>query len=240
MKKKLLIIFILTNFLLVSAQKNISNKTIRVSYIKAYKNYRDKSNKPPRLMKNLEYGLLCSPNAARFEYISGMNIDDDRNNRFIGNGGGKGVYYRNLKQNLKLHQTTNPLNDKKYLIKENLNKYKWKLLKESKKILGYTCYKAIAKVNKYNPFLKKQHNISTFTVWYTPSIPLPFGPAGYDGVPGLVLEASRSSFYFIAQKIEFLDKKLPIKKPVKGIIVSQKEFEDNLIKSFISKNGKIK
>ena len=228
MKKYILTLFIISNILLVSAQSKKLNKTIRITYVKAYKNYKDKSKKPPRLMKNLVYMLLCNFNTARFEYVSGMSIDDNTNERFIGKGGGDGVYYKNLKKKIKLHQVDNPLDGKKYLIIEDRNKYDWKLLKESKKILGYTCYKAIAVVKESNPITKKEMK-TTVTVWYAPSIPIPFGPAGYDGLPGLVLESSISSFYFVAQKIEFLDKKVSIKVPVKGKKVKETEFIDTMV-----------
>ena len=64
----------------------------------------------------------------------------------------------------------------------------------------------------------------TVTVWYAPGIVFPFGPAGYDGLPGLVLEASRDSFHFIATRITFSPKETMVMPPNKGIEVSRKEF----------------
>ena len=235
MKKYTLTFFLIFNILFVSSQ---THKTIRVTYVKAYKNYKDKSDKPPKLMKELEYQLVCNSNSGRFEYISGMSIDaGNTNERFISLGGGKGIYYKNLKEKLKIHKRDGSIDKKKYLIIEEYEKYDWKLLKESKKILGYICYKAVATVKQYNPFTKKEMK-TTVEVWYTPSLPLPFGPAGYDGLPGLVLESHIASFYFIAQKIEFLNKKISVNKPVKGVKVTEDEYNKMMLNKLSSKLNK--
>ena len=151
----ILTFFLIFNILFVSSQ---THKTIRVTYVKAYKNYKDKSDKLPKLMKDLEYQLICNSNSGRFEYIAGMSVDGSTNDRFIGKGGGRGIYYKNLEKKLKLHQIESPMDAKKYLITEDIKKYDWKLFKESKNILGYTCYKAVATVNEKNPITHKEMN----------------------------------------------------------------------------------
>lgn len=222
---KKLFCLILLSFCSISvwSQNDISKKTIKVTYLKAFKNYKDISDTEPKLMKNLEYQLLCNTNEALFEYIPSMSIDGDHTNkRFIGRGGGGGVYYRNLKEKENLHQTRN-INENLYIITEDLNKYNWQLFKETKKILGYDCFKAVAELKSYS-YLREKEITLKITVWYTPNIPVPFGPAGYDGLPGLVLESSTSSFYLIANTLEFQDKILEIKKPKKGKIITNDEF----------------
>lgn len=135
MKNFFCLLFLSLNVVFVWSQTDISKKTIEVTYVKAYKNYKDTTNTAPKLMKNLEYQLLCNTNSARFEYIPNMSNDGDKTNeRFIGRGGGKGVYYRNLKEKVKLHQTYS-LDEKLYIIEEDLKKYDWKLLKDTKKYL---------------------------------------------------------------------------------------------------------
>jgi len=208
------------------------SKNIEVTYIKAYKNHKDSTNTAPKPMKNLEYQLVCNFNEARFEYISAMSNDGNRENeRFIGRGGGRGIYYKNLKEEIKLHQIKS-IDENTYLVNENLNKYDWKLLRETKKILGYDCFKAIANYKEYNT-IKKQETTLTIVVWYTPSIPVSFGPAGYDGLPGLVLESSSSSFYLIADNITILKEEKDIKRPNKGKEVTLEEFNDILNKNWL-------
>lgn len=215
---------------LLSLATLAQEKAVEVIYTKAYKNFRDTSDNPPRIMKNLEYRLYCSPVASRFEFIAAMTNDSNKaNERFIGKGGGDGVYYKNIATRKKLRQLSNFGGD--FLIKENYDKYKWSLKKEKKEILGIECYKAIGSYQEYSQLTKK-NNAVTVTVWYAPGIPLPFGPAGYDGLPGLVLESSTASFYFIAQEIKFSDKVKKIKAPAKGKKVTMDEFNKQIYKAF--------
>ena len=53
-------------------------------------------------------------------------------------------------------------------------------------------------------YLKKSKIILKPEVWFTPEIPVPFGPKGFDGLPGLILEATNNGKTFIyASKIQF-------------------------------------
>jgi len=74
-----------------------------------------------------------------------------------------------------------------YLIKEVMEKINWKIEKETKKLLGYTCQMAtgICKGRKY-------------TAWFTTDIPVSFGPWKLQGLPGLIMEA-----YDDSQRIKF-------------------------------------
>ncbi|MBE7634690.1 GLPGLI family protein [Tenacibaculum finnmarkense] len=62
----------------------------------------------------------------------------------------------------------------------------WELLGDTKIIEGYTCYKAVRKELEYG---NKKTNI--ITAWYTPEIPVSYGPAGNGGLPGLILQLYR-------------------------------------------------
>jgi GLPGLI family protein len=66
-------------------------------------------------------------------------------------------------------------------------------------------------------------------VWFTPEINYSFGPAGFDGLPGLVLEKYSSSFYFIASKISFKNhtENKNIHKPKDGIEITNDEYNQN-------------
>ena len=232
MKQLLTIIFLLL-FSIANSQNETIGKTTEVIYTKAYKNYKDTTNSTPKFIKNLEYQLLFNINEARFEYIPNMQNDSNKNNeRFIGKGGGKGIYYKNLKEGRNIKAVSSY--ETHFLIQEDFNKFEWSLLKEAKKILGYDCFKAIGKYKEYNYFLKKEQVIDV-VVWYTPNIPISFGPSGYDGVPGLVLESYRSSFHFIATKLIFHDKNLKISEPNEGEVVSLEEYNKILNENWIKK-----
>ncbi len=69
---------------------------------------------------------------------------------------------------------------------ENERKAKWTLTQESKIIGGYLCFKATSP--NYNGESWSDNKKFEVTAWYTPKIPVPFGPNGYYGLPGLILE----------------------------------------------------
>ncbi len=68
----------------------------------------------------------------------------------------------------------------KYIITDTLQT-NWTLVNETKYIDKYLCYKAIM-----------THSVKsrkgTVIAWYCPEIPYSFGPKGYGGLPGLILE----------------------------------------------------
>ena len=92
---------------------------------------------------------------------------------------------------------------------------KWQITQEHKKIGGYVCYKAISKNNR--------------VVWFTPNIPLSFGPKDLNGLPGLILEEEIGKISIVASEIvfkEISDKQ--IKKPTKGMPITEKEYSKKL------------
>lgn len=64
-------------------------------------------------------------------------------------------------------------------------RYDWKLLKEEKVVRGRVLYKAVTEVVQENFAGKFTTNVEA---WYAPDIPVPFGPVGFDGLPGLIME----------------------------------------------------
>ncbi len=71
----------------------------------------------------------------------------------------------------------------------------WVLQNETKKIDGYTCYKATVSRVLYT------ENEHTVEAWYTPEIPIPFGPIGYGGLPGLILQLTQRSVTYVTKKV---------------------------------------
>lgn len=71
----------------------------------------------------------------------------------------------------------------------------------------------------------------TITAWYTPEIPINQGPEGYWGLPGLILEVNDGKTIILCSKVVLNAKdKADIKAPTKGKVVSQKEYDDTIIK----------
>lgn len=143
-------------------------------------------------------------------------------------GGGDNLYYTNMSTRLILVQDLSKVLDKLYLISYNFTK--WKLLNETKRIGNYMCYKAVRKVDSL--YVKKGRQA---VVWYTPQIPVQFGPKLYNGLPGLVIEVEIGKNIFSATKIVLNPSStIGIKKPVKGKKITAEEYRKKIIE--MSKN----
>jgi GLPGLI family protein len=154
----------------------------------------------------------------------------------------EGRKYINAKN--KTSSTEDEIFDKEFIIVENIEKPDWKLVDDTKKIGDYTCFKAKLTIpvsdkqkKEYEEFLKKEEIKSSLfkieepkdkiiTAWYTPEIPVSFGPNNYWGLPGLILEINEPETIILCSKIVLNTKeKATIKVPNKGQKVSQKEFD---------------
>lgn len=156
---------------------------------------------------------------------------------------GAGKKYINIKDKTTLAE--DEIFGKEFLISEPLEKANWKLVNESKKIGDYNCFKAelIIPVTEnekeaYQEFLKKEKvkpalfkmdepKDKVIVAWYTPEIPVSFGPNNYWGLPGLILEVNEENNIILCSKIVLNSKdKSEIKKPKNGEKVSQKRFDE--------------
>ena len=126
---------------------------------------------------------------------------------------GKGIFYQNAKDRYTLNQKE--IFNKQYLVKDTI-KNDWILSYEKRIIGGYKCYKAVRK----NP---KNRNFDVIA-WYAPEIPVPFGPGRYNGTPGLILELNFGPHTLTMKNIKFVTE-LKIKKPVKGQIITMKDYK---------------
>lgn len=147
-----------------------------------------------------------------------MKSDADRAKlNFLKIYGGKGVFYSNSTEEL----TINQKDAFGELVLVSSPFPKWDLTNESKKIGEFTCYKAIKKAEKDG---KKSEDIA----WYSPQIPVQFGPYFYNGLPGLVLEVQVGKIRFIASKINLNTSNVLIERPNKGSKMSAQEYHTKL------------
>ena len=155
----------------------------------------------------------------------------------------EGELYKNsqTKKYLKAEEFAN----KNYIITDVLKNYNWDITQESKKIGGYTCYKAISitKVTKkelqeYEVEKAKQSKNKTsffnlekpkdkkITVWYNPEIPVSHGPNQYWGLPGLIMEVNENNLIILCSKVILNPKdKKSIKAPKNGKVISQNAYD---------------
>lgn len=156
---------------------------------------------------------------------------------------GEGKKYLNLKDKICIEEAD--IFGKEFLIVEPLEKPNWKLLNETKKIGDYNCLKAELVVQvtekqrtEYEEFLKKEAVKpalfkmdepidKTIVAWYTPEIPVSFGPNKYWGLPGLILEINEEETIILCSKVTLSNKeKSKIKVPNTGEKVTQKKFDE--------------
>ena len=150
-----------------------------------------------------------------------------------------GKIYKNAQDQISINETE--MMGKFFLVTEDLEKTKWKMSGESKKIGQYTCYKAtytkqveekvfsFGSWNQTNgtnqPKKPKKMRDVEVVAWFTPEIPVSSGPSWYQGLPGLILEVSDDDTKILCTKIVMNPKeKSKIKRPKKGKVISNQDF----------------
>ena len=176
-------------------------------------------------------------------------------NSFMGGGG---TFYKDVKT--KLYTVDKEFMGKEFLVVDSLPKLNWKLEQETKQIGGYNCFKATAvkeasktdfrNFRPKNNDDKKEEPKKTsgdtktnfednfempkeivVTAWYTPEIPVNQGPENYWGLPGLILEVNDGRTTILCSKIVLNAKdKVEIKPSKKGKVISQKDYDETVIK----------
>jgi len=84
------------------------------------------------------------------------------------------------------------------LFSTNQYDYKWEILKETKEIDGFLCYKAKTIITIKNP---AGYFSFPIVAWFCPELPYSFGPLYFDGLPGLILQLKYRGATFEASKI---------------------------------------
>ena len=124
--------------------------------------------------------------------------------------------YTDIKNGLIVEQRD--LMGKRFLIKDSIRQYDWRLLEDRKIVMGINCQKAAL-----------YQETDTIEVWYTTEIPISTGPAGFGGLPGLIIQVRMdhglmeiTATKYIKRTIE----KKEIKAPTKGKVVTDKQFRE--------------
>ena len=236
--KLLLFLSIVTNSVAMFSQSNFSgivhyestiNKRTLTDYLKNRRDTIDVSlvkslDKVYLQSKPIQSKLIFSGGKGLFKVLKQMSTKENDVGMAIAkiSAGGSKEYYYNDK-------------NKKYLVKDCQtlgecfvypNKYlEWQLTQESNTINGYTVFKAT-------------RNNGKVIAWYTPKIPVNFGPKGEYGLPGLIIEIELGRTIFKAKKIILNPKeKIKVKKP-KGNEVTFEEYSKMLKKARQSIFGK--
>lgn len=183
-----------------------------------------------QLKKSLDYAnkqqfeLVFTKNKSKFNPLQKVSIDNDYDQktetlaRLAFSTGSDFFYDNQLKTEIEKKGDGTLLK----AINSNTN---WEISTESKKISSYLCYKAILKISFVNR--KGVSGIQTITAWFAPSLPFPFGPKNFYGLPGLILELQENKTTYLATKIELTDKEFKIDFP-KGKTITKEEYDKKL------------
>lgn len=168
--------------------------------------------------KKIKSTLYFSNYSGLFKVEDKLVIDKDnlaqKINRIL--AGDSKIYFFNDKANIYLIKDCETLGECFIFDNKSLE---WKLTQEKREINGYVSYKATRNNNKV-------------VAWYTPSIPLGFGPKGEYGLPGLILELEIGKIIFRATKIVLNPKEeIIIEEPKGGKRISYGEYSKILKKA---------
>ncbi|MBG6060315.1 GLPGLI family protein [Flavobacterium sp. CG_9.1] len=185
---------------------------MKVAYVKAMEN-----------SPFINFELLFNSNESFFSIKDGLGLDDQGYLYAKLFSGYEGVIFQN--EEFSYSEIKGEIG--KFLIKRNKRK-DWTLENETKEINGFVCFKATAVKTVIN-----SAGVFHFPIiaWYCPQIPLSYGPNGYGGLPGLILELQVRNILFGVKKIDLKPNKnilVPQRKEFK--VVSEKEYEDILLK----------
>lgn len=175
-------------------------------------------------LKSLEFELKFNNNESVYFIKENMSVDVSNSNyKSAKNIAGNELIYLNSKENKKLVQKT--FIGDKFLISDTLTR-NWKITAEKKHINGYLCYKAqiILTPDKINTSGK------SITAWFTNEIPVSFGPKGYSGLPGLILELHENNLVFTCSNIKLSKNNIDISAPTEGINISRTKYNEYILK----------
>lgn len=165
--------------------------------------------------------------------------------------GGSDLVYRNMKD--KTYSQATEIMGKEFLIQDAIVDQEWTLVKETKNIGQYLCFKATKthtqtnrKFNEETEEYEDEDKEIITTAWYTPQIPVAHGPDDYYGLPGLILEVNDGKLTMLCSRIVLNPKNgVKIDAPKKGKKVTQEKFDEiqkekmkEMRDQFESRNGK--
>ena len=147
---------------------------------------------------------------------------NDDNHVFIKIGGGENETYKNYAQQKMIE--LRELGPKKYIIEDSVTNMNWKLVDETKTILGHVCRKATGKAK-----------LGTAIAWYADDIPCSTGPDQSGGLPGAILELNINDAEIVYSALQIdttpFDKSL-VKAPTGGKKISKTEFQKMVDEQF--------
>jgi GLPGLI family protein len=208
--------------------------------------------------RDSKHQLLFSDSISTYKLIP----EDEAPDPFAGGGGGMvirmggGTDAGELFKNFALAKSvqTNEIGGKNFLITDSIKQPGWKLTDETKKIAGFTCYKATMKiaapVRRMMTFSTNGNKTDSsnqvtapkmmdVVAWYTTSIPVPAGPDTYGQLPGAILEVDVDNGLSVitATEIKTTANKKELQEPKKGKVVTRAEYQKMMMEMMSNQGG---
>jgi GLPGLI family protein len=165
-------------------------------------------------VKGATFKLVFNAGESLYKVVSSMDFEAEQQkiNLVKAIAGSDNSYYTNIPLHTFFYQKDNQLNI-------SYKPLKWVITQETKDIGNYLCYKAVNEKTE---------------AWFTPKIPVNFGPKTYNGLPGLILEVKIGGLTIKATKIILNPKKKVIIKKPKGKTITEETYYKNAKKMFSS------
>jgi GLPGLI family protein len=122
------------------------------------------------------------------------------------------------------------------IVVSEAQKFEWTLVNEKKVINGITCYKATSPYYVEDRVFSDEGSI--VTAWYSPKHSVPYGPNGYNNLPGLIMEITTKFCTLYVKKMDFNLKEVEINKLNNGKIVTRSEYYEQVMSTMPSDNRK--
>lgn len=153
----------------------------------------------------LNYILEFTENSSVFYLEDHVENDSDSYAKMakrIGNSNGE--FYKRIEDDFTLQELS--MFNRDFIV--NLPNTKFTISKEVGEISGYKVHKASAIETVKAPNAKLKDIEKPIIVWFTPEIPVPFGPVRYNGLPGLILKITVANVTFQVSEIKIYDDKV--------------------------------
>jgi len=237
-------------------------KTGTINYEKTQNMHRMIQNEQMKSMipefRNSKHQLVFNDSESVYKLIPEVESDE--------NGGGGGFFrmggndgslvYKNVSAGKSIEERE--LGSKTFLITDSIKNQKWKLVNETKEILGYSCRKAVTTIEvrrggartittnnsggttvdtsaQRTPTMVKQEVVA----WFATDIASPTGPESYIGLPGAILQLDVDNGLTVikATEVKTTANTKDLKEPKKGKKVTREEFTKIMMEAFGGQGG---
>ncbi len=230
---KIYILFVLSNLYFFQSYGQL-NRAIYKQLVKEYDESKisnlglDENQKQllqafMKIQSETQFELVFDKNESIYSKVETLELDEGNQLQKMKNINND-IFYNNIPSKEKIFNTSQFI--QKYNVILDYKTYVWQITNETKVVSGFKCFKALTTVlDSYNPLKDRQLQLTHYA-WFTPDLPYSFGPKGFDGLPGLVLEASENGRIFYVTSIEFdLKNAKPIEKPKASTTISSEEYD---------------